>query len=247
MNINRLEGNMWMYHIPAMSETRLGQNICILIDGNQGLFIDAGYIREATLVLDDLKSKGIEVVKVVPTHFHPDHVEGITLLNNPTVYGNEFAIKTLKRFYKQGIEEMTPTSIIDDQSVIEFGEFRLTFEHAPGHSDCSMLININDKYIHLGDLYLRLDNGAEVLPYVTWKGVVKHLESFEKILKHSDKIPLISHGVSPTSEADLLRGIEDRRIYLKALLKTKNRATAKEATNNCSRPFEFLHWRKDVE
>lgn len=247
MKINRLETNMWMYHIPAISETRLGQNICVLIDGNQGLLIDAGYIREATLVLDDLRDKGIEVVKVVPTHFHPDHVEGITLLDDPIVYGNEFAINTLKRFYKEGIEEMAPTTIIDDQSEINFGEFKLTFEHAPGHSDCSMLILINDKYIHLGDLYLRLDNGAEVLPYVTWKGVVKHLESFDKILKHSNKFSLISHGICPTNEDDLLRGIEDRSIYLNALLNTKNRATAKEATNNCSRPFEFLHWRKDVE
>jgi len=247
MKIIKLEKNMLCYHMASMSKNRLGQNICVLLDGDKALFIDSGYKQECQLVLDDLASRNIKVVAVVPTHFHPDHVEGITLIPQPKVYGNTFAVKTLKRFYKEDYQKMEPTNMIDHNSVVTFGEFVLTFEHTPGHSNCSMLVFINNKYMHLGDLYIRLDNGADVLPYVTWKGAHEHLKSFDKVLKHIDRVALISHGLCPVDKQDLIRGIKDRKIYLEALLRTKNRASAKEAVEQCSQSFESLHWKKDTD
>ncbi len=247
MKIIKLEKNMLYYHLPSMSTSRLGQNIYALLDGHKALLIDSGYKRECQLVLDDLLKRGIKVVSVVPTHFHPDHVEGITIMDHPKVYGHALAVKTLKRFYKEDYHIMAPTDMIDHKSVIIFGEFELTFEHAPGHSDCSMLVFINNKYMHLGDLYIRLDNGADVLPYATWKGAHDHMMSLDKVVNHIDRVALISHGLCPVNKQDLSRGIKDRKIYLEALLRTKNRASAKEAVEQCSQSFESLHWKKDTD
>lgn len=247
MIINQLEDNMIFYQVPAVEKGRLGQNLCALINGQDVMLIDSGYQRECGEVLEDLKKRGLKVSKVIPSHYHPDHIEGIGLMDKPEVYGNSKAVATLKRFYdEEGQQLYAPTTIIDNESVIRFGDYTISFEHAPGHSDCSMLILINKTYLHLGDLYIRKDNGSEVLPYVTWKGVKNHLDSFDKILKHSQCQFLISHGVCPTDYNDLKRGIEDRKIYLNALLDSKNKVTAELATSQCSRPFEFLHWRKDV-
>ena len=75
---------------------------------------------------------------------------------------------------------LSPDIFITSESKIQFGGYTLTFEEAPGHSDCSLLININNQYLLVGDLFIRTETGEEVLPYVQWSGVEQHIDSLKK-------------------------------------------------------------------
>ena len=248
MEILKIEDNFWLYHIPATSEGKLGVNICVLLDDKKALLIDAGYQKDARRVLDDLNNYGIEIIKVLPTHFHPDHVEGLFLMDSKEVYGNGYAITSLKRFYNEDeIVKISPNIIIDEDTKLTFGEYILTFSHAPGHSNCSMLININNKYIHLGDLYIKTDKGDDVLPYVAWSDIKAHIDSLDNVSLQTNKKYLISHGICPCSFDEIKIGIRNRKIYLQALLDSDNSISVREAVKNCTKPFKFLKWRESVK
>jgi len=248
MKIVKLQENLLQYIIAAPTESKTGLNFFVLLNGSKALLIDAGYRRECKMVLDDLSSRGIFVVKVIPSHFHPDHVEGIMLIDKPEVYGNSYAQQTLSMFYDDdAVKQMSPTHIINDDTTVSFGGFELSFASAPGHSDCTMLIIINNKYVHIGDLYIRKDTGEDILPFVKWANVQQHLKSLNMLLEYGDKEFLISHGFCPISFAELSRGIKDRNIYLSALLDSNNTVSGQDAVKDCSKPFSFMHWREFVK
>ena len=248
MKITKLAEEFYLYTIPSGIKDKLGHNFYVILDGKKALMIDAGYKKDCIHVLDELKSKGIEVTDVIPTHFHPDHIEGILLMNDPTIYGNQYAIDTIKLFFKQeDVDKLKPDIIIDDEYKMDFGNFHLTFKQTPGHSDCSMTININNEYLHIGDLYLKTDSGDEVLPFVKWAGVKDHIKSLDKILSHKDKTFLISHGLCPCEYEEIKEGADDRKIYLNALVSSNNTVSAADATKNCSKPFKMMKWRAFVK
>ena len=169
-------------------------------------------------------------------------------MDSPDVYGNKHALETLEVFYdKDEALPMTPTFLLNNGSTLQFGSFRLTFQNAPGHSNCTMIININDKYLHIGDLFIRTDTGGDVLPFVKWASVKAHIESLDLLLSHTRKTFLISHGLCPITYSELAVGISDRKIYLNALLDSNNTICASDATKNCTKPFSFLKWRNDVK
>ncbi|MBN2851554.1 MAG: MBL fold metallo-hydrolase [Clostridia bacterium] len=242
-----LEENFILYNFQAAKKNELGINICALLDGDYAMLIDSGYREHCKDVLEDLAKDGISVIKVLPSHFHPDHVEGILLIDEPIVFGNNFATETLEKFYsKEVVRVMSPSKTISDGDKLQFGKFTLSFEYAPGHSDCSILIDINDKYLHIGDIYFKSDDGVDVLPYVLWAGVEEHIKSLERILKYKDRSYLISHGNCPLEIEEMKEGVANRITYLKTLLDSCNTVSAEDAISECSKPFNFLHWRKEV-
>ena len=248
MKITTLENDLYLYQIPAENEQRLGINLYVVCDGSDALLIDAGYRRQLTPVLADLGAKGIRAAAVLPSHYHPDHVDGIALLGRPAVYGNAFAAKTARDFFSgDALDAVCPTEIIDERSTLHFGRFTITFEHAPGHSDCSILIHINDAYLHVGDLYLRTDDGRPVLPYVKWPGVLDHIESLKRILRYKHKRILLSHGLCPVCQGRFETGVADRLAYLEALRDSNNTVSVDQATKGCAVPFTFRHWRDFVD
>ncbi len=130
-----------------------------------------------------------------------------------------------------------------DNEVLNFGDFELRFTFAKGHSDCSMLIMINNRYLHVGDLFITTNDGKHVLPYVKWSGVKEHIKSLNKIQNSLAKYLLLSHGVIKMDYEDSLEGLEDRRTYLRALLDSDNKISVEEALKDCKNEFVFSKWR----
>ena len=243
-----LEQDVILYCIPSEHEGKLGTNIITLINGKEALVIDAGYRKQFSLVLEDLRNQKIKCTAVIPTHYHPDHIEGILLLEEPEIYGNTDAENTLSLFYSnEEIASLKPTKTLDDGITLKFGRFDISFANAPGHSNCSMLIFINDSFIHAGDLYIRTDSGIDVLPYVKWKGIKDHMESLLKIQANlSGRKLLLSHGECPLDNDEALEGINNRISYMQSLLDSDNSISVYEALADCTKPFEFLQWRDEV-
>lgn len=248
MKIVKLQDNLLLYVIPSAYDNKVGQNFIVLVNGSEALMIDAGYRTQCREVIRDLSSKGITVKKVIPSHFHPDHVEGITLLERPQIFGNIHAKETLNNFYSYNeMRSLLPSVVLVDDSELRYGDFDLYFKNSPGHSNCSMLIIINDKYVHIGDLYIRKDNGDDILPFVKWPYVQQHIDSLNMLLEYKEKLFLISHGLCPIRFDELKVGIKNRLKYLQALLDSDNTVSAEDAVKNCSKPFSFLHWREFVK
>ena len=74
MNKIKLSDGLYQYQFPAFDNQHFGFNIYALINANEALLIDTAFESHAIAVLDDLKKAGVEITKVVFSHFHPDHI-----------------------------------------------------------------------------------------------------------------------------------------------------------------------------
>ncbi len=239
-----LEKNFFVFQFDPIKVDSVGNNIYMLINDNEAVLIDAGYEHQMKQILKDIDGK-YNIEAIFPSHFHPDHIDGIQLLDTPEIYGNIHAVDTIKKYMPESLNLLKPTKILSNDTNITFGDFDLTFEYAPGHSDCSMIIYINDNYIHIGDLYITMNDGTDVLPFVSWTNVTKHFNSLKRIKELNHNI-LISHGKITIDYKDIQIGIEDRLSYLSKLLDSNNRCTVEEALEDCIRKFELTKWRKFV-
>jgi glyoxylase-like metal-dependent hydrolase (beta-lactamase superfamily II) len=218
----------------------LNCNIYVLVDGDQALLIDSGYEDHIKQVLENLDKK---IVTVIPSHYHPDHVFGLRCLNQVNVYGNQFAVETLNYFEVKDVDKLSPTHIISSKDSINFGEFNINFRHLPGHSDCSMGIIINNKYIHSGDLYMTEVDGKDVLPFVKFPNIKEHIQSLDQIRSYD---LLCSHGLHLINKEASQEGINNRIQYLNKLLSSNNTCTIEEALENINTTFTHLDWRQYV-
>ena len=247
MNKIMLEEQMVLYSFPSDKPERLGHNVYILKDGQRALAIDTGYQQHFQQVIDDLASEGVTIVKVVPSHFHTDSVDGVFLLNKPRIYGNEHAKATLMVNYdEEDVLILAPKKVLTNNAIIEFGGFKLRLISAPGHTDCSVLININDQYLHVGGLYMQTDQGEAVLPYVKKSGVSGHIRSLSVIAKSKYSHYLLAHGPSPTTLALMESGIKERVTYLTALRSSHYKCTLEEALKDVKGPFRLQKWFKEL-
>lgn len=241
--------NMIAYQHDGKSDTQLGYNNYVFIHDHKALLLDTAYSEHLKLVVEDLKKFDIEVVAVLPSHYHPDHFEGLSILANVDVYGTEESLETMKAF--QLTDEETklygPNKMIKDNDNLKFGDFEFKFELVGGHSECSMLITINDAYLHIGDTYMTLNSGVHSLPYVTWKGLKKHLQAIKHLYDFESYQVLISHGILHQSLSQMDSGIKDRINYLTSLLESNNQATIDQALENCENTFINQEWRQYVK
>ena len=240
-----IEKDLFVYQFDPAKEGGIGSNIYLLVHGAQALLIDAGYEHQLKQILQEINHK-YAIAGVIPSHFHPDHIDGIRLLNNPRIYGNQYAVDTIRVYMPQDVATLAPTIPINNESTLEFGKFNLRFEHAPGHSDCSMLIFINDDYVHVGDLYITMNDGSDALPFVKWANVSSHIQSLERLKSIRGKL-LLGHGVCTLDARAAEPGIDDRISYLTALLETDNQCTVEEALKKSKRPFCLTKWRDFVK
>ena len=240
-----IEKDLFVYQFEPLEEGNVGSNIYVLANGSEALLIDAGYEHQLKQILQEINHR-YAIVGVIPSHFHPDHIDGIRLLNKPQIYGNQYAVDTIQLYMPEDLGILMPTKAIDHESTLEFGRFKLRFEHAPGHSDCSMLIHINHNYVHVGDLYITMNDGYDVLPFVKWANVPLHIQSLERLKSIRGNL-FLGHGVF-SLDTDLAEtGIDDRLSYLNTLLESDNKCTVQEALQKCKHPFCMTAWRDFVK
>ena len=109
---------------------------------NKAVVIDPG--GDEDRILDYCTEKQLEVVYIVNTHGHLDHVCGngriqaatgaqIVMHADDIAYFNDPAVK--KYFAGLGLPESPPASIsVQDGDIITFGEEQLQVIHTPGHT-----------------------------------------------------------------------------------------------------------------
>lgn len=157
---------------------------CIIIDAACS---DA---RENKELDDFISAQGLTPIMAVVTHFHFDHLMGATHVcnkynislaghKNYNQLGQNFnASKQAMSFGFSMEAPPEPTIILDQDSVIKFGNTSLKAIYLPGHSLCSVgLYSQPDKILFTGDVLFRLGFGRTDLPGGNYQTLMDSISS----------------------------------------------------------------------
>lgn len=217
-------------------------NITVLIDNGQALIIDTAYSNHAREVKKDLENSGITPVKVILSHFHPDHTCGSKEFKGCDFIGSKLYKANFEncKEWCPGEEFIEPTILVGNNDSLSFGNHTIKFLCTLGHCKCSITIIIDNEIMHVGDLIMRTSNGKAMLPYICKDGSFKrHIESLETLLNLNCKIMIFSHGDYVT-EAEIRDSIEDRLYYLRKVKNSNGSLSLKECLKNDISKYESL-------
>jgi hydroxyacylglutathione hydrolase len=176
----------------------------VVDDGGKAFLIDPG--NEINPLLDKITNEGIELVAIVNTHGHIDHVMGVNAVKDRfgiPFYLNELDVPFLDSILVQarmfGIPD--PGVITVDRNLPESGEISvadltLRLLYTPGHSQGSISILIEDT-LFSGDALFNFSIGRTDLPGGNYQQLINAVN--EKIFVLPDEtIVLPGHGPETT-------------------------------------------------
>jgi glyoxylase-like metal-dependent hydrolase (beta-lactamase superfamily II) len=148
---------------------------------------------------ESLKEKGIEandVKWIFLTHSDFDHVAGLTLFPNATIYMNEDELPLINGMMnrsKYGGNNM-PTGInineiilLSDAQELSFGGTNIVCIKAPGHTPGSMLYMVDGKYLFTGDAFMLKNRKMKV--HISTMDVERSKKTIEQL---EDRVKNIS-------------------------------------------------------
>lgn len=225
----------------------LGCNILALVSEKKVILIDTGYEEQALQVLQDINDDGLTIEKIFISHFHCDHMYGLKVLPKVPIYGSSHYQVT----HDEEEEKETcfnPTVVIHSPINMNFGKHQLTLIPFPGHSMCSTLIAINDKYVFIGDELFSSNDGKPALPWVRNKlvDVRRQLDSLNRLKHYSRYVLIPAHGAIISGEKNIECEVNRRIIYLNAILSSNGEITYENSIKDCGCKFLHSEWHRDV-
>lgn len=216
VNREKVIDNLYLY-VFTYEHAKLQDTITVIVQDNQALLIDTAYPEYAERVKGDLEGQGIEPKIVVLSHYHSDHVSGCSVFSDCEVYASEFYEYNYNncQVWEPGYTYVRPSHLVRHGDTLCFGDFRLKFTHAPGHSRCSMITRITDRIIHVGDLIMMIKDKKASLPFIADGGdFAEHIDSLGMIKKIEPDIILVPHGGMVKSRDEINKMVDDRVYYL---------------------------------
>lgn len=239
----KLAKNLYQYQFQPFDNQHFGFNIYVMVDGRKALLIDTAFEQHATTVIEDLKKEGVEIKEVVFSHFHPDHISGLPVLDSPKIYGNALYQESLDRYTPlEKHHYFSDVNILTAESTVIFGEFQLKFRPIKGHVICGLFTIINNQFVHVADDVMASNDGVALLPSVHRSNVNDHIESLELLKDYAACTLLLSHGNAISGEHAVLQAIESRQRYLKAILNSEHPISIEEALEGCDCKFLHQEW-----
>lgn len=184
-------------------------NIVILASDDQALLIDSGYERHAIRVVEYLgMHRSIDTV--VLSHEHEDHSFGCRALSGCEVV-------TAPDFPGEIIENLKVRHVNEGDD-LKFGPYLLEFRLTPGHSHFHLLIVIDNRIVHAGDLLVYTADGRPTPPYLADSDSLEdHVRSLELLRELEPEIVLTGHGPILKGNELILDEINLRLQYLARL------------------------------
>ncbi|PAT02097.1 hypothetical protein CI105_04325 [Candidatus Izimaplasma bacterium ZiA1] len=215
-----LSDDITVYQFSPEGDRIVGLNITVIKDNDEYIIIDPGYERYLKIVLNDINENKIKNVFI--THYHTDHYEGLTLLNNINVYGSKYASVTLSKYAKKDFLRSLPTVLINKTKIVEFEKHKIVQINNPGHSICSSIILLDDKYMFVGDDLIYNNEGVPVIPFVADKNIEQQISGLNNILNLFDNHIIVpGHGKIINNKVFVFEDVKNRIEYLNYILMNK--------------------------
>ena len=172
---------------------------------NEAIIIDPGleFSSEAQQILDYITKGALKVKLIVNTHGHSDHISGDEIFQgkfNVPIYIHKYDAPYIEGF---GKGKFPANVLLEDGSLIGFGEESLKVMHTPGHTLGSICL-LGERLVFTGDTLFAGGIGRTDFP----GGSVRDMRlSLQKLMCFPDNF-LIYPGHGPSS----IMGEEKRSI-----------------------------------
>jgi glyoxylase-like metal-dependent hydrolase (beta-lactamase superfamily II) len=128
---------------------------CYVVSSQQtkdAIIIDPGldFASEADQIFDYITQAGLNVKLIVNTHGHPDHISGDAVFQEK--YNVPICIHRFDASSLEGLENVNlPAAVlVEDGSLIKFGNESLKVMHTPGHTPGSICL-LGERLVFTGD------------------------------------------------------------------------------------------------
>lgn len=222
----KINDNIEIFVMKDIESPNLDINITVLYSKEKALLIDAGYFVQANCISEILSENGISVEGVLLSHYHPDHAAGISAFKPKFVYCSEHYIGNYKRcseVWDVDTEYFKPTHLLKSGDSFNFEQHVIKIHDSKSHSEDSILIEIDNAFIHVGDLIMRDVDNRTTCPYISLDGDIEgYLKSLDIIRANKDELLLLSHGMPLLDLDEKLKVVEDHIGYFNGLLELKS-------------------------
>lgn len=189
----------------------LAENTYVLYDTfGLCLIIDPGcyYKEEQEELLEFIQSNKLKVIQVLNTHCHIDHVLGnyftTSTFKAPLFIpaGEEAVLKAVKAYAPnygfQQYQEVEPTGLITESTLLTLGGKRIQVLSVPGHSPAHVAFYIADQAMLIGgDVLFRQSIGRTDLPGGNFDTLIKNIHA--KLFTLPDDVTVYpGHGPETT-------------------------------------------------
>ncbi|MDF2905687.1 MAG: hypothetical protein K0R34_1008 [Herbinix sp.] len=247
MKKTELSQGVFQYTFEPIDNKKYGNNVIAIISNEKAMIIDTGYAHQTEEVIADLKVFSISIDCVAISHFHEEHIQGLKNLKDVTIYGSSYYQQTLNQWCpKVDQKNYIPTIGIDKNRKIKFGEHVLELIHNPGHTLCTLLIKINEKYLYIADELMYAPDGERILPSVTKNDIINHYVSVHNLTKYNQYIFIPGHGDVIRNLRQIVRDSKNVCRYLCEILKNDDIITVDQATKGCTCKFLHTDWHENV-
>lgn len=169
-----------------------------------GIIVDPG--GDADIILKTIEENNLNVIHIVLTHGHGDHIGGvIDLLNvlKVSLLVHEDDVKmisdakmNLSNIMPIGAVELNPDKVLKHGDIIKFGDLEAEIIHTPGHTLGGICIKIEDNLI-TGDTLFQGSIGRTDLEGGDYDTIIRSIK--ENLLPLPDNtIVWPGHGVQTT-------------------------------------------------
>jgi glyoxylase-like metal-dependent hydrolase (beta-lactamase superfamily II) len=216
-NSKILELGPKLYLIPSMG---VGSHVYLIKGAVKNVLIDTGlpanfgYLKES---LSDVGLKPDDIDLIILSHEHWDHIGAASLFvetsiiaahylaANKIMIGDEFVL--MNKYFDQPLKSFRPDIWLDENTVIDLGNYKLNIVHTPGHcSGCICLHEPEKEILFTGDTIMA---GGVLSGIYTSGSIADYIDSLNRLkaLKVREIYP--SHGkTSNTPRQDLNKAIE---------------------------------------
>jgi hydrolase len=121
-------------------------NLFLLQTGDNFIAIDTGGDKiETEIGLRNLSISADEIIALFITHAHWDHIGGLSLFKNATIYtGNT----------ENSVFPDIPHKVMKDGEIIEYSGLPIQCIYTPGHTIDHVCYLVDGKYLFAGDLFV---------------------------------------------------------------------------------------------